>query len=103
VAYNGPQGIERAHELRPEVVLCDIGLPGTDGYEVARALRRDDALEGVYLVALTGYARPEDVQRASEAGFDAHLAKPPLVHRLRELLATVPRSRSGASAVDPRP
>jgi PAS domain S-box-containing protein len=101
VAYNGPQGIERARELPPDAVLCDIGLPGADGYEVARAFRRDDALKEVYLVALTGYARPEDVQRALEAGFDAHLAKPPLVHKLKELLATVPRLPSAASSRAP--
>jgi CheY-like chemotaxis protein len=96
VAHNGPQGIEKARELRPDVVLCDIGLPGTDGYEVARAFQRDDALKRVYLVALSGYARSEDIQRASEAGFDAHLAKPPVIHELNELLATIPRLPSGA-------
>jgi two-component system, chemotaxis family, CheB/CheR fusion protein len=90
VAYNGPDGIARARELRPDVVLCDIGLPGMDGYEVARALRRDDALRDVVLVALTGYALPEDVQRAAEAGFEQHLAKPPSLEKLQQLLAHVP-------------
>jgi len=67
VAYNGPRA-GRAREFKPEVVLCDIGLPSMDGYEVARAFRADDALKGVFLVALSGYALPEDLQRAQEAG-----------------------------------
>jgi two-component system CheB/CheR fusion protein len=92
VAYNGPEGLERARELKPEVVLCDIGLPGMDGYEVARAFRADAALRGTYLVALSGYALPEDLQRASEAGFDRHLAKPPSLEKLEELLASLPAS-----------
>ncbi|MBI2895074.1 MAG: PAS domain S-box protein [Deltaproteobacteria bacterium] len=77
VAYAGPEGIEKARAFKPDVVLCDIGLPGMDGYAVARELRADEALRQVRLVALTGYARPQDVAKAREAGFDAHLAKPP--------------------------
>jgi two-component system CheB/CheR fusion protein len=87
VAYNGPQGLARAREFKPEVVLCDIGLPGMDGFEVARAFRADDALKGVFLVALSGYALPEDLQRAQEAGFDRHLAKPPSLEKLESVLA----------------
>jgi CheY-like chemotaxis protein len=86
VARDGRSGLELARELRPDIVLCDIGLPDIDGYEVARTLRRDDALRGTRLIALTGYAQPEDRQRAREAGFDAHLAKPPDIDALaREL------------------
>jgi PAS domain S-box-containing protein len=88
VAYNGPQGIAKAQEFRPEVVLCDIGLPSMDGYQVARAFRADDALKGVFLVALSGYALPEDLQRAQEAGFDRHLAKPPSIEKIEETLAS---------------
>ncbi|WP_242370702.1 MULTISPECIES: PAS domain S-box protein [Anaeromyxobacter] len=76
VVRDGRSGIEAARKLRPEVILCDIGLPDLDGYEVARALRRDEALRGTRLVAVTGYAQPEDRQRAQDAGFDGHLAKP---------------------------
>jgi PAS domain S-box-containing protein len=89
VAYNGPEGLSRAREFQPEVVLCDIGLPGMDGFEVARALRREDGLRGVFLVALSGYAQPEDLQRASEAGFERHLAKPPSLEKLEELLGNL--------------
>jgi PAS domain S-box-containing protein len=87
VAYDGGSGIALAREFRPDVVLCDIGLPGTDGYAVARALRADEALRGARLVALSGYALAEDQQRASEAGFDQHLTKPPSFERLAGVLA----------------
>jgi two-component system CheB/CheR fusion protein len=87
VAYNGPEGIAKARAFWPEVVLCDIGLPGMDGFEVARAFRADEWLKGTYLVALSGYALPEDVQRAEEAGFDRHLAKPPSLEKLERVLA----------------
>jgi two-component system CheB/CheR fusion protein len=90
VAYNGPAGIAKARKYKPEVVFCDIGLPGMDGFDVARAFRADDALRGTYLVALSGYAQPEDVLRASEAGFDQHLAKPPSLERLEQTLAQAP-------------
>jgi PAS domain S-box-containing protein len=76
VARDGRSGVALARKLQPDVVLCDIGLPDIDGYEVARTLRRDDALRAIRLVALSGYAQPEDRQRATEAGFDAHVAKP---------------------------
>ena len=76
VATDGRSGLALARALRPQVVLCDIGLPDLDGYEVARAIRADEGLRGTRLVALTGYALPEDRQRAVDAGFDAHAAKP---------------------------
>jgi signal transduction histidine kinase/PAS domain-containing protein len=75
VAYDGPSAVEKARARRPDVVLCDIGLPGMSGYEVAEALRTA-AADGTRLIALTGYAQPEDVRRATAAGFHAHLAKP---------------------------
>jgi PAS domain S-box-containing protein len=77
VAYTGREGIERARAFHPDVVLCDISLPEMDGYAVARAMRADPELARFGLVALSGYAQPEDVAIAREAGFDAHLAKPP--------------------------
>lgn len=86
VARDGRAAIARARELRPDVVLCDIGLPDLDGYAVARAIRADPALRATRLVALSGYAQPEDRARAREAGFDAHLAKPPRLDELADLL-----------------
>jgi CheY-like chemotaxis protein len=74
-AADGHHGIEIASAKRPDIALIDIGLPGIDGYEVARRMR---VLLGtrIFLVALTGYGQPEDRQRTVEAGFDAHLVKP---------------------------
>jgi PAS domain S-box-containing protein len=76
VARDGRSGIALAREVRPDVILCDIGLPDVDGYDVARTLRSDGPLRDTRLVALSGYAQAEDRQRARDAGFDAHLAKP---------------------------
>ncbi|HEY3450404.1 MAG TPA: ATP-binding protein [Myxococcales bacterium] len=92
IAHDGHDGLAKVKAFRPDVVLCDIGLPGMDGYAVARAIRADEALKDVFLVALSGYAMPEDLQRAAEAGFERHLAKPPSLEKLAELLSTVPRS-----------
>jgi CheY-like chemotaxis protein len=82
VADNGAKGLEIAREDPPEVVICDIGLPGMDGCSVARAFHREEALRGAHLVALTGYAQPEDVQRATEAGFERLLAKPATMEQI---------------------
>jgi PAS domain S-box-containing protein len=87
VARDGRSGLALARELRPDVVLCDIGLPDIDGYEVARELRRDDAFRATQLIALSGYAQPEDRQRARDAGFDSHIAKPADLDELMEVLA----------------
>ena len=88
VAYTGREGLEKARAFSPEVVLCDLGLPGLDGYAVARALHADPALRPNCLVALSGYGLPEDVERAREAGFDRHIVKPPDFVDLARLLAS---------------
>jgi two-component system CheB/CheR fusion protein len=90
VAHTGPDGVARARELHPEVILCDIGLPGMDGYEVARVIRADATLCRIHLVALSGYALPEDLRRAAQAGFEHHLAKPPSIEKLERILAELP-------------
>jgi PAS domain S-box-containing protein len=84
VEPNGTSGIEWALNHRPEVVLCDLGLPDLDGYEVARRLRADPRCAGVRLIALSGYAQPADVARAAAAGFDRHLAKPASLDAIAE-------------------
>jgi CheY-like chemotaxis protein len=91
VAFDGATGLAKARELDPDVIVCDIGLPGLlDGYAVARMLRDDAALTNAYRIALTGYAQPEDQRKAREAGFDAHFAKPPDLVGLVRLLADLP-------------
>jgi two-component system CheB/CheR fusion protein len=101
LAHDGPTGIARARALAPEVVLCDVGLPGLDGYAVAKALRRDPSLRNTFLVALTGYALPEDQRRASEAGFDAHLTKPATVEAIHEVMARAPHATTAPRARPP--
>jgi PAS domain S-box-containing protein len=81
----GEVGVRTAAELRPDVVLCDIGLPDIDGLDAARLIRNVAA--GTRLIALTGYGRPEDIRGALEAGFDAHLTKPVNFEQLLNLLA----------------
>jgi signal transduction histidine kinase len=91
VAEDGLAGVEVGVARRPEIALIDIGLPGIDGYEVARRLRQRLG-DGVLLVALTGYGQPEDRRQARAAGFDAHLTKPVDPDALVEVLAVPPRS-----------
>jgi PAS domain S-box-containing protein len=87
VAHSGPEGIAKAREFKPEVILCDIGLPGMDGYELARTIRADELLRRAFLVALTGYALPEDRIKTKAAGFDRHIAKPPSLESLERVLS----------------
>jgi signal transduction histidine kinase/CheY-like chemotaxis protein len=75
VAEDGPRGVETAMKTNPDVAFIDVGLPGLDGYEVARQLRRQLG-QSIRLIALTGYGQPEDRDRAFAAGFDLHLVKP---------------------------
>jgi CheY-like chemotaxis protein len=76
LAYTGPDGVATARAVRPDVILCDIGLPGMDGFEVASTLRQAPETAAVCLIAVTGYGKDEDRRRAIEAGFDVHLVKP---------------------------
>lgn len=90
-AHDGPAAIEAAKSCRPQLVLIDIGLPGMDGYEVARRLRADLGLNDAVLAALTGYGQEEDRRRSEEAGFDSHIVKPIRTETLLSLLATASR------------
>jgi signal transduction histidine kinase len=86
-AADGPSGVDAILKVRPDIALVDVGLPGLDGYEVARRVRAALAGRAVRLVALTGYGLPEDHRRSQEAGFDAHLVKPVDPARLAAVLA----------------
>jgi signal transduction histidine kinase len=87
LANSGTDGVRAARQFHPEIVLCDLGLPGMDGYQVAEALRRDPDTASVKLIAVTGYGRDEDRRKSKEAGFDQHLTKPVDLIQLRHLLA----------------
>ncbi|HUR52889.1 MAG TPA: ATP-binding protein, partial [Gemmataceae bacterium] len=88
-ASSGPAAVEVALTHRPRLVLLDIGLPGMDGFEVARRLRQEPTLSGLTLVALTGYGQDDDRRRTKEAGFDYHLVKPADSALLETILAAV--------------
>lgn len=88
IAYDGPEAIDMAAEYRPDIVLLDIGLPGMNGYEVARRIRRTPWGARMTLIALTGWGQEEDRRQSEEAGFDHHLVKPVEAPALAKLLAT---------------
>ncbi len=90
VAHSGTDGVEMAQTGRPDAVVCDIGLPGLDGFTVAELLRRNPETAAARLIAVTGYGQEEDRQRALEAGFDVYLVKPVEPGRLLEHLARGP-------------
>jgi CheY-like chemotaxis protein len=87
VAYNGPDGVQVAEQWPPDYVLCDIGLPGLDGYGVARALRGHPATSRAHLVAITAYGTEEARRRGREAGFERHFTKPVDPDKILGLLA----------------
>jgi signal transduction histidine kinase len=95
VAYSGRAGIALARQFLPEVVLCDIGLPDMEGYEVARTLRRDEITAKARLFAVTGYGSDEDRQRCADAGFNEVLTKPVDPDDLTRVLAGGPLSADG--------
>jgi PAS domain S-box-containing protein len=86
MAYDGPAALELVRRRRPDLVLLDIGLPGMDGYEVARRCREDEGTRRIMLVAMTGYGKEEDRRRSQEAGFNAHLVKPVNLEDLQMIL-----------------
>lgn len=94
IAYDGLTALRLAAEFDPDVVICDIGLPDIDGYEVARRLRGEETGRRRHMVALSGYGQPSDKARSRVAGFDVHLVKPADILQLRKMLdeMTAPRS-----------
>ena len=87
-AADGIRALEIVRARNPDIAVIDIGLPGVDGYEVARRIRGLGAPQPA-LIALTGYSQPEDRRRAKEAGFDAHMVKPVDPAELARVLATI--------------
>lgn len=93
VAFDGPSALAVTTSFRPHLLLLDIGMPGMDGYEVARRLRERSETKGLLLVALTGWGQETDRQRSREAGFDQHLVKPVAPADLRALLEGLPEAK----------
>ena len=87
--HDGPSTLTAAQDFRPSIILLDIGLPGMDGFEVARKLRKQAIFKEVVLVAMTGYGQDSDRQRSKAAGFNHHLVKPPDFNKLVQILSTV--------------
>src|SRR5262249_50358190 len=89
VAETGPDGLAAARRWHPEVILCDIGIPEMNGFEVARALREDPQTAATHLIAVSGYGQEEDRRRAHEAGFELHLTKPVDPEEIHRLLISL--------------
>ena len=87
-----PEALELAGSFRPAVVFLDLGMPGMDGYEVARRLRQDKGFDKMVLVALTGWGDASDRARTQDAGFDHHLIKPADLSAVEALLADIEAS-----------
>jgi CheY-like chemotaxis protein len=85
-SYDGHEGVETCRRFRPDIVFCDIGLPGMNGFEVAKIIKGDDDLKNTYLAALTGYAGESDLKRTKESGFDRHISKPANFDKIRHLI-----------------
>jgi len=88
-AYSGSEALDAARPFNPDVVFLDIGLPGMNGYDVAKQFRDEPSLSGTVLVALTGWGSEDDKRRSKEAGFDFHLTKPVEVRAIENILAGV--------------
>ncbi len=97
-AYTGPTALQIAAEFLPDAILLDIGLPGLNGFEVARRIRRDPNLAQVFLIAMSGYGQETDLELSRQAGFDDHLVKPMPFEKVRDLLAQRFESRETKTA-----
>jgi len=90
IAHNGHEALRLADELRPDVILLDIGLPGMSGYDVCRQIRQEPWGRDIVLVAVTGWGQEDDRIRSREAGFDAHIVKPVDPDLLAKIISPLP-------------
>jgi two-component system, chemotaxis family, CheB/CheR fusion protein len=95
VAHDATSGLQALDESVPDVVFLDIGMPGIDGYETCRQMRRRASNKTPVIIAVTGWGQPQDKQRALDAGFDAHLTKPVELDALARILTCSPPSEAG--------
>ena len=86
-ADTGPDGVDKAKILKPDLIICDIGLPGLDGFAVAQLLRKNTVTASIPMVALSGYGESDFVERAKDSGFDLHITKPASLDDLQLALA----------------
>jgi CheY-like chemotaxis protein len=107
LAHDGGTAVKAATEFLPDVILLDVGLPGMNGYAVARTLRAQPGFDRVHIAAVTGWGQEEDRRKAREAGFDSHFTKPLSPDALEQLLASIepglPANRDTISASRTRP
>jgi CheY-like chemotaxis protein len=96
IEYDGPPALEAIRGKPPEVVLLDISLPSMSGFEVAQQIRQQSG-QALYLVAVTGYGRDEEMLRSREAGFDIHILKPIDYDHLSQVLNTLPRNATATA------
>jgi two-component system CheB/CheR fusion protein len=93
VRHSAPEGLNAVSELTPDIVICDISLSSeTDGYDIANQIKQNDELRSIFLIALSGYGRPEDKEKSKAAGFDEHLTKPTNFDKLIHLINSYDRS-----------
>jgi len=97
IAETAKEGLEAAKDLRPDVILCDIGLPDSDGFSLARALRKHPETSAARLIAVTAHGKDEDKEQSKKAGFSLHLLKPVSPGTLLRVLEDVPRAASGGN------
>jgi CheY-like chemotaxis protein len=87
--HNGAEGVTEARRIQPDVIFCDIGLPGLNGYDVVKTLKADQNLKNTFVIALTGYVDEYNVKQAAESGFDRFVAKPVDKAALERILADI--------------
>ena len=95
----GPAALQLLEQKRPDLMLIDLGLPGMDGFELARTVRSHPRGADICLIALTGYGQPSDREDSRAAGFDAHLVKPVHPDQLLALLSKLHRPPDSSSSV----
>jgi CheY-like chemotaxis protein len=104
VAYSAMDGLESAKRIRPDVILCDIGLPDSDGFALAEALHANPLTSAARLIAVTAYGKPSDLDRSKRAGFALHLVKPvspgELLQTLEDTPAAEPAQSSDGNVID---
>ena len=98
IAETAKEGLDAAKSLRPDVILCDIGLPDSDGFSLARALRKHPETSAARLIAVTAYGKDEDKEQSKKAGFALHLLKPVSPGTLLQVLEDTPKAASGGES-----